>query len=59
LQGAEVGVVAAVLEDGQEFAGLIRSCDQGVGFGGGSGEGLFNHDCAMVSAVFLVRLEWI
>jgi hypothetical protein len=44
LEGAEVGVVAAVLEDGEEFVGFAGGFDQGVCFAGGCGEGLFDDD---------------
>lgn len=44
MQGTEVGVVAAVLEDGEEFSGFFGGFDEGVGFGGGCGEGLFDDD---------------
>jgi hypothetical protein len=33
LERAEVGVVATVLKDGEEFAGFFRGFYQGVGFG--------------------------
>jgi hypothetical protein len=33
LEGAEVGVVAAVLEGGEEFGGFVGGFDEGRGFG--------------------------
>lgn len=44
LKCAEVGVVAAVLEDRQEFLGFLGSGDQGVRFGGGCCEGFLDND---------------
>lgn len=50
LEGAEIGVVAAVLEDSEEFASFFGGGDQLVGFGGGSCEGFFDDNWgAMVS----------
>lgn len=43
-QGAEVGVVAAVLEDGEDLAGFFLGGDEVGGFFGGYGEGLFDDD---------------
>lgn len=42
LEGAEVGVVAPVLVDGEDFALFFRESDEGVGLGGGDCEGLFD-----------------
>lgn len=45
LEGAEVGVVASVLVDGEDFALFFREGDEGVGFAGGDCEGLFDDYC--------------
>ena len=44
LQGAEVGVVTSVLEDGENFARGLLGGEELVRFAGGDGKGFFDDD---------------